>query len=160
MRKNSKRKIAATIAITAILVGGGGAAAIAYWSAGGAGTGVATTATSASIVVNQGSPISNLAPGAAAQTLSGTFTNLTGASIFVNTVTASISTITPAVGAVGTCAAADYSLLNPTVTIAAQVPAGSTVGSWTGPTIQFKNSTTLNQDGCKGATVNIAYAIS
>ena len=70
MRKISKRKVAATIAITAILVGGGGAAAIAYWSAGGSGTGSATTGTNSSITAVQTSTVTGLAPGSAAQTLS------------------------------------------------------------------------------------------
>jgi len=46
------------------------------------------------------------------------------------------------------------------MTVAAEVPAGTAQGSWTGATIQFKNDPAVNQDACKGATVNLAYAIS
>jgi hypothetical protein len=162
VRKNSKRKIAATIAITAILVGGGGAAAIAYWSSGGTGSGSATTGTSTGITANQTSVITNITPGSAAQTLSGNFTNSNTGSVFVTSVTASIASVTklgvPVVG----CTSADYTLTGAVMTQALanqNVPAGTNVGAWTGATIAF-NSTAANQDACKGATVNFAYAIS
>ena len=118
MRKYSKRKIAATIAITAILVGGGGAAAIAYWSAGGTGTGTATTGTSASLTAVQTSTIAGIAPGVAAQTLTGNFTNTNSAATYVTSVTASISSVVKAGGApAGSCTAADYTLANPVMAV-------------------------------------------
>ncbi len=40
----------------------------------------------------------------------------------------------------------------------AEVPAGTSQGSWSGATIKFNNKAT-NQDACKGATVNLAYTI-
>jgi hypothetical protein len=160
VRKISKRKIAATIAITAILVGGGGAAAIAYWSAGGTGSGTAVTGTSASVAAIQTSTISGLAPGVAAQTLSGNFTNTNAAATYVTSVTASIGTITQASGATGSCTSADYSLSNPVMNVGATVPVGTAQGAWSGATIQFKNNTLANQDGCKGATVAITYTVS
>jgi hypothetical protein len=159
VRKYSKRKIAATIAITAILVGGGGAAAIAYWTGSGIGSGTAATGTSVAIVANQTSTVTNLVPGGAAQALSGNFTNSTGAPVLVNTVTASIASITQAVGTVGGCTSADYTLTGAAMAVGVNVATG-TGGSWSGATIQFKNNTLANQDGCKGATVNLAYAIS
>ena len=162
MRKFSKRKIAATIAITAILVGGGGAAAIAYWTSGGSGTGSAATGTSVSIIANQTSVVTNLVPGGAAQTLSGNFINNSGQSVFVNKVTATIGTITQATGATGTCSASDYSLVGGVMNVGTSgtLIATGTSGAWGGATLQFANSTTANQDGCKGATVAINYAIS
>ena len=39
-------------------------------------------------------------------------------------------------------------------------PAGTDVGNWTGAKIQFHDDPLNNQDGCKGATLNIHYAIS
>ena len=160
MRKISKRKIAATLAITAILVGGGGAAAIAYWSAGGTGTGTAVTGTAAAVAAVQTSTISNLAPGVAAQTLSGNFTNTNSAATYVTSVTASIFSVDKASGApAGACTAADYTLTTPLMTVGATVPVGTAQGAWTGAKLQF-NNTAANQDGCKGATVTIAYAVS
>ncbi|HEY5230549.1 MAG TPA: hypothetical protein VIJ11_06640 [Galbitalea sp.] len=160
MRKYSKRKVAATIAITAILVGGGGAVAIAYWSAGGIGSGTATTGTSTALTAVQTSTISGLAPGAPAQTLSGNFTNPNSGPTFVTSVTASILSVTKAVGApAGSCTAADYTLSGALMPVGATVPVGVGQGAWTGATLQFNNTGAL-QDGCKGATVTIAYAVS
>jgi hypothetical protein len=162
VRKYSKRKIAATIAITAILVGGGGAAAIAYWTAGGIGSGTATTGTSTGITAVQTSSISNITPGSAAQTLSGNFNNTNAGSVFVTSVTASISSVTKLGVPVSGCTSADYTLSGAVMTqIPANqnVPAGTGVGTWGGATIAF-NNTGANQDPCKGATVNIAYTVS
>ena len=159
MRKYSKRKVAATIAITAILVGGGGAAAIAYWSAGGAGSGTATTGTSTAVTAVQTSSIAGITPGSAAQTLTGNFTNTNSAATFVTSVTASISLVTKAVGApAGPCSAADYTLTGAVMPVGATVPVGVAQGSWTGATLAF-NNTAANQDGCKGATVTLAYTV-
>ena len=162
MRKYSKRKIAATIAITAILVGGGGAAAIAYWSAGGAGTGTATTGTSAGVTVNQTAAASNLTPGGTTQALSGTFTNANAGPVNISTVTA---TITGNSKSAAGCLSTDYVLSNggvatvPSVATPLSVPSGTNVGAWSGLTLSMTN-TAANQDACKGATVNISYVAS
>ena len=158
MRKISKRKVAATIAITAILIGGGGAAAIAYWSAGGTGTGSATTGTSAAISAVQTSTVTLLAPEVAPQTLSGNFNNSNTSPTWVNSVTVSIASVTP-VGA-NVCDATNYTLANAAMTVGAEIAAGTGKGAWTGATIVFNDKAATNQDGCKGATVNLAYAIS
>jgi hypothetical protein len=161
VRKISKRKVAATIAITAILVGGGGAAAIAYWSAGGSGTGSATTGTNSSISAIQTSSVAGLAPGSAAQTLSGNFNNSNSSPTYVTSVVASISSVTKAVGAPsGTCDATDYTLTGATMSVAAEVAPGSAKGAWTGATLAFNDKAGTLQDACKGATVNLAYAIN
>jgi hypothetical protein len=159
--RNSKKRIAAIAIITLVLVGGGGAATYAYWSAGGTGTGTATTGTSVAITAIQTSTVTGLAPGSAAQTLSGNFTNTNSGPVYVTSVTASIASVTKAVGApAGTCDATDYALSNATMAVGAQVPSGSAQGSWTGATIAFVNKAAALQDACKGATVNLAYTIS
>ena len=152
MRKSSKR-IIAVAAVTAVLLGGAGVA-YAYWTAGGAGAGTGTTGTSEAIVVNQTSVITNLRPGATAQTLSGNFTNANDEPVYVGTVTASIDSIT---GGGPTCDADDYTLANAVMTVNASVAIG-TGGSWTGATIAFNNKPAENQDDCKNATVHFAYA--
>jgi hypothetical protein len=161
MRTLSNRTMA-TVAVVLILLAGVGVA-FAYWTAGGTGTGTATTATGADITANQTSDVSGLAPGGAPQDISGDFTNNTGAASFVNTVTVSIGTVTKAVGApAGSCSADDYTLANPVSTVNAAVPTG-TGGSWgttDTPTIAFNNSSTVDQDGCKGATVELDFAIA
>ena len=161
MRKNSKRKIAATIAITAILVGGGGAAAIAYWSSGGSGIGSATTGTNSGVTAVQTSTVASIVPGLAAQTLAGNFTNPNTSPTYVTSVTASIASVTKAVGApAGTCDSTDYTLASATMTVGAEVATGAAKGAWTGATIAFNDKVAVNQDACKGATVNLAYAVN
>jgi hypothetical protein len=156
VRKISKRKVAATIAITAILIGGGGAAAIAYWSAGGTGSGSATTGTSANITVNETVPTANLTPGGTTVALSGTFTNTNSGPVTITSVTATITgTSNPS------CLASDYSLSNGGVATvpsgATSIPTGTNVGAWSGLTLAMAN-TALDQNACKGATVNVTYA--
>src|SRR4051794_9386999 len=159
MRFSRKTKVAVTLATCVALVGGG--VAIAYWTTGGSGTGTASTRSGATaITAVQTSTVSNMAPGDSAQTLSGNFTNTNAGPVYVATVTASIASVTKAVGApAGTCDATDYTLANAVMTVNAEVPAGTGQGSWSGATIKFNNKVT-NQDACKGATVNLAYAIA
>jgi hypothetical protein len=156
VRKFSKRKVAATIAITAILVGGGGAAAIAYWSAGGTGVGSATTGTNASINVNQTSSVTGLAPGSGTQTLGGTFTTTNPGKVYVTTVAPTITKVATSAGVViPGCTAADYTLTN--ASIGAEVGTGD---SWTGASIAFNDKPTTNQDACKNAVLTISYTVS
>lgn len=155
----SHRKTSVMV-VAGLLVVASAGTAYAYWTAGGTGTGTATTQTTALLTVNQTSSITTMHPGDSAQTLSGTFNNATGAPVYVTHVVVSIASVVKAGGApAGTCGAADYDLLLATMDVAATVPVGTSVGSWTGATIQFKNDTGANQDGCKGATVNLAYAV-
>lgn len=154
--RNRKRSIiGAIVAILAIT-----AAAAAYWTAGGGGTGTGTAGNSTALIVNQTTTVTGLHPGDSPQTLSGTFTNTTnGGPVHVSTVTVSISSVDKAVGApAGTCTAADFTLTGAAMTVGAEIPAGTGVGAWTGATIQF-NTTAANQDACKLATVNLAYAV-
>lgn len=154
--KNKKKKLAAAAAI--VLVTGG--VAFAYWTAGGEGTGSASTGDVAALTVNQTSTVSGLAPGLAAQDLSGDFDNPNDGPVYVTSVTVGIDSVTKAVGApAGTCDASDYTLTGATMTVDDEVSAGDGQGAWTGATIEFNNKAT-NQDACKGATVNLAYSAS
>lgn len=151
----SKKVLAATLAVT-VLSGG---AAYAYWTAGGAGTGTAATAASTTALTVNQAALQPMYPGDTAQTLSGTFGNTNSGPVYVTTVTASIVSVTKDGAAVDGCTAADYTLTGATMAVGAQVAVGDPVGAWTGATIQF-NSTGANQDPCKGATVNLAYAVA
>lgn len=157
-RKNSKRGLILT-AVTVLAVA---AAAVAYWTAGGSGSGSATAAGAQStLTVNQTTTLTAMYPGDSAQTISGNFDNPNPGPIYVGTVTASIASVTKAGGApAGTCDASDFTLASAAMTVNAEVPAGSAKGSWTGATLKFNDKTTTNQDACKGATVNLSYAIS
>lgn len=153
-----KSKAVVTV-VTGVLVVGGAGAAYAYWSTSGTGTGTATTSTgTASLVITQTSTISNMYPGDTAQPIGGTVKNTAANSAYVATVTVSISSVTPATGVTGGCSALDYSLASPGMPVGQDVAAQGTV-SFSGATIQFNDKTT-NQDGCKGATVNLVYTAS
>ncbi len=159
MHKLTKRSVA-IVAGVAVALGGAGIA-FAYWSAGGTGNGTAETGTTVGIVAVQTSTVTNMKPGDVAQALSGNFTNPNTGPVYVATVTASISGVTKATGApTGTCDATDYTLATPVATVNAEVPAGAAQGAWSGATIKFNNKAAVNQDACKGATVNLAYAIA
>lgn len=145
-----KKKIAL---ITAVLMMGGGFAAYAYWTAGGSGTGTAETGTNVPITALQIGAPTAMAPGDSAQVLSGNFSNTNSGPVWVTTVTASISSVSAA-----GCTAADYTLANAVMPVGAEVPAGIG-GAWTGASIKFNNRA-VNQDACKGATVNLAYTIN
>jgi len=157
-RRAQRVKVGAVVG--AVVIGGGGAA-FAYWTAGGSGTGTAATGTNVAITAVQTSTVSAMGPGDAAQTLSGNFNNTNSGPVYVASVTASIASVVKATSApLGTCDATDYTLATATMTVAAEVAAGTAKGAWTGATLKFNNKTATNQDACKGATVNLAYAIS
>jgi len=159
MRKHFTKKrivILALLLIALSAVGG----AIAYWTAGGSGTGTGTAGTTSTLTANQTTVLTPMYPGDTAQTISGNFNNPNSGLIWVSTVTASISSVSMAVGhAPGTCDATDFTLANAVATVNAEIPAGLAKGAWTGPTIKF-NDKASNQDACKNATVNLAYAIA
>jgi len=154
---NITKRRGLVLSVVASLIFAG--AAYAYWTSTGSGTGSASAGSSTALTVNQTTTLTAMYPGDSAQTISGNFGNTNSGPIHVNTVTASISSVTPASGVSGTCDATDFTLANAAMTVNADVPAGSGVGSWSGATIKFNNKTT-NQDACKGATVNLRYAIS
>ena len=158
MLKLSRRRATAIGVLFALAVAG---AAIAYWTAGGSGTGSATAASGVSgLTANQTTVLTPMYPGDTAQTLSGNFTNANDGPTYVTSVTVSIASVTKAASApAGTCDASDFTLANTTMPVNSEIPKGNGVGAFTGATIQFNNKAS-NQDACKGATVNLAYTIS
>jgi hypothetical protein len=148
------------IALAAVLVLALAGAAIAYWTAGGSGTGSAPAADAQkALTANQTTTVQAMYPGDTAQTLSGNFDNPNSGPIRVGTVTASMASVTKASGVTGSCDASDFTLANATMTVNAEVPSGNSQGGWSGATIKFNNKTT-NQDACKGATVNLSYTVA
>jgi hypothetical protein len=160
MGRHLARRRLAPFAIALLALVAFSAVAYAYWTVLGSGTGSGTAATGTSnLTVVQTTVLTPMYPGDTAQTLSGNFTNPNPGPVYVSTVTASISSVTKATGAPsGTCDATDYTLANATMTVNAEVAAGTAKGAWTGATIHFNDKVT-NQDACKGATVNLAYSI-
>jgi len=148
MHRFKKRTIALVAAVMVVAMGG---IAYAYWTNNGSGSGEATTGSNGSVVVNQTSTVSGLAPGQPAQALGGNFDNPNSSPVFVNSVTAVVSGTDQA-----GCDASDYTI-GGAAPVNAEIPAGSGVGSWSGLTIQFNNKPTVNQDACKNAVVSIQY---
>jgi hypothetical protein len=143
--------------------------AFAYWSSSGSGNGTASTKTPAVSqleVASYTSP-SNMAPGVAAGAITVTVHNKDASSTNASHVVVSIVDVTRAADAVGACSASDYSLTNPDMTTGAAnlAPDDSVAGSgadqatFSGASLGF-NNTASNQDGCKGATVNLLFTLS
>ena len=131
----------------------------AFWTTSGTGAGSASTDDTQAITVNQTTTVAGLFPGGTAQALAGDFTNSNPGGVQVATVNASIGGVSgPNIAAGTPCTAADYQLNGFPVAVGAEVPNGTNVGSWSGGSIQMLNTAT-NQNGCKGATVAIAYTI-
>jgi hypothetical protein len=153
---NTKRTVVATT--VAFLLIGGGTAAFAYWSTSGSGTGsAATSAGAANLLVTQTAAPTNLAPGVAAGGISVDVKNQAANDVVVNQVVVSIASVT---GGAGACSAADYTLTNPVMTNGAGALAAGATVAFSGATLGFNNDPLNSQDGCKGASVNLAYAVS
>lgn len=152
MNRFGKRAI--TIMVSTAVVVGGAVVTYAYWTNSGSGAGAAGTGTNASIVVNQTSTVTGLAPGLPAQSLAGNFDNPNASPVYVAAVTA-VVTGTDKAG----CGATDYTIAG-TAPVNAEVASGTGVGAWTGLTIQFNNKVGTNQDVCKNAVVALAYTSS
>lgn len=159
-----------------LLVAGVGAAvlstsgvAFAYWSSSGSGTGTASTktpSTSQLEVASYTSP-SNMAPGVDAAAITVTVHNKDASSTNASHVIVTIDSITKAVGApAGDCTADDYTLTAADMTTGAAdlapdngAAGGADQTTFSGASLGF-NNTTSNQDGCKGATVHLGFALS
>lgn len=147
MRNTSTR--AFVLALVSVLAIAG--AAFAYWTVSGAGSGDGATGTVTGITVNQTSTVTAMAPGVAPQTLSGDFDNSNDGPVYVGSVSATV-TGTDQAG----CDADDYTIAG-SAPVNAEVPSGTSVGTWSGLTIEFNNKPAVDQNACKGATVTIAY---
>ena len=158
MRSLSKKSRAAIAGAVVVAFTGGGLA-YGYWSTSGNGTGTAASAGgAASLTIQQTAAPTDLAPGMPAGQISGSVRNTAAHSAYVHEVTASISSVAKAVGAVGTCSADDYTLTNSTMSVNAELAANDSA-TFSGATLAF-NDKDSNQDGCKGATVQLAYTAS
>ena len=136
-------------------------AAYAYWTAGGSGTGSGAAGGTVGLIPNQTTTLNPMFPGDSPQTISGNFDNSNSGPVFVTSVTASIASVTKALGApAGTCDATDFTLTDPVMAVGAEVAPGVGVGAFTGAKIQFNNKAAVNQDACQEATVTLSYAVS
>ena len=159
MFDSRRKQLGAVLAIVALAAVS--TAAYAYWTAGGSGTGSAAAGSTVGLVPNQTTTLNPMYPGDSPQVISGNFDNSNSGPVQVATVTASITSVTKALGApAGTCDATDFTLANPVMTVNALVPSGTGVGAFTGATIQFNNKPAVNQDACQDASVTLSYAVA
>jgi len=155
----NKKRLGA--ALTIVIVAAASTAAYAYWTAGGSGSGSGTAGSTVGLIPRQTTTLNAMYPGDSPQTISGNFDNANNGPIYVTTVTASIASVTKAVGAPpGPCDATDFTLANPVMAVGAEVPTGNGKGSFTGATIKFNNKAAANQDGCQNATVTLSYVVA
>lgn len=155
MKLSMKKKIAVAAAAASIV--GGASAALAYWTTSGTGSGSATTGTSTAVNVAQVGAITDLYPGSPAQAVDFSIDNTTANNQFITTVAVSIASVVPG-GPPGSCTADDFTLTQPTATYGDLTPGVHTY-SPSGSELSLNNAAT-NQDGCKNATVNLAFAAS
>lgn len=157
MNKVSKRILAVGLPLVVVAASG---AAYAYWTSNGTGTGTATTGTTLALTVAGATAPTDLAPGVAAGPVTVTVTNPGSSSVKVSQVVASIASVSKAAGApAGGCTASDYTLSGATMTTGAAELAPGASTTFSGASLGF-NNTGSNQDGCKGATVNLSYTAS
>jgi hypothetical protein len=170
MNSSKKRFVLVASTIGAVLVGGG--IAVAYWSTTGSGTGSAAAGSDVPVTVVQDSTVAGLAPGAPAKDLDFTVSSTATGPQQISNVAVSVSSVTKAVGApAGACTAGDFSVTQPSKPSAGtpvSIPAGGSVSftsgaggaqANTGAKVAMINSA-ANQDGCKGATLVLSYAVS
>lgn len=156
MFRRMSRKALVLSAVASLVVV---AAAIAYWTTSGSGTGSATTGTSTAVTVTQVGTISAMTPGSPAQAVDFKINNPALTNQFITTVAVSISSVTgPNITGPFPCDASDFTLVQPTATYG-DLTNGDHTYSPSGATLALNNSAT-NQDGCKSATVHLAYAAS
>ena len=108
---------------------------------------------SSPISIKQTAEVRDLYPGAAAQMLSGTFSNASSGPVYIGSIEAALAGVT---GGQGNCSLASYELLNPVMPVGRSIPAGTDVVEWSGAMIRMIDEPG-SQDGCKQATVNITY---
>ena len=139
------------------LIGGG--SAIAYWTTTGTGTGSASVGTSTAVIVTQVGTITALTPGSGSQPVNFDINNTTtSTNQRIATVAVSIASVTGGSNLPNVCVAGDFTLVQPTA-INTDLTPGIHTYAPSGASLAF-NDTASNQDGCKGATVNLAFAAS
>ena len=157
MNPVSKHLLAIGLPVVTVAVTG---VALAYWSISGSGSGSAGTATPAPLEITADTTPSGMGPGVAAAGITVTVRNPGPGSVQVSQLVVSISSVVKATGApAGTCDSSDYTLAGEVMTVPTTALAAGTEVTFSGATLGFNDKATV-QDGCKGATVNLAYAAS
>jgi hypothetical protein len=151
----SRKAVVVLVVLGVVAIAG---VAFAYWTAGGSGSGTADTGTAASVTVKQTASPTGLYPGGTV-TLSGDFDNTNSGHVYITAVTATVTPFSVQTdGAKPACTQADFSISGSAL-VAAEIPVGSGVGSWSGLSLNMTDAGT-NQDNCKNITVPITYSAS
>jgi hypothetical protein len=147
MRRFTKKQYLVAGVAAAIIAGTAGTA-LAYWTAGGAGTGTGTTGTSSNVTLHASFTNNTLSPGNSVP-VSYTADNATSSAVQVGTVHAVVT-------ASGTCDPSWFSVADvaENQTIAAN---GAAVPLTNAGSLVFTESGT-NQDVCKGATITLTLS--
>lgn len=149
MNTMTKKTKAALAVATAGMLSVGGAAAFAYWTTAGGGTGTASAASGSAPIVLHASFSQSLTPGETAD-VSYTADNPNDSNTVVNALTVtSITTSTPQ------CAASWFdatAVPNSSSVVVGAHALGTPVGTGV---LTFHDSTSVNQDACKGATITV-----
>ena len=149
------KKIAAGLAAGAVVVAGS-TVAYAFWTTTGSGSGNSTDSAAPGHVVETATfDASNMAPG---QHVSVAYTgaNSTTTSLSVvapSAVVSSDKTYQDASNVTQSCA--DFLTLTNSTAAGAVVPAGATATSLGGAQLNYADSTSINQDSCKGQKITI-----
>jgi hypothetical protein len=152
----TRRKKLFIAGITAVGLMGG--SALAYWTTTGSGSGSANVGTSTTVTVAQLGTITGLTPGSAAQPVDFRITNSATTNQTITSVAVSIASVTGGSNLPNACTAADFTLVQPSATYGDLTP-GIHNYQPSGASLALDN-TASNQDGCKNATVTLAFAAS
>jgi hypothetical protein len=108
------------------------------------------------LILTQTSTTVGLAPGVAPAPITGRLVNHSAENTHITAVDVEIASITPRSNpAANACRVDDYQVIAPRMRVRRTLgPGGST--PFAGASIEFNNKLT-NQDGCKGATINLHY---
>jgi hypothetical protein len=158
------KKIAAGVAASTVVVAGGGVA-YAFWTTTGGGSGFSTDSAAPGTVSEVATfDASALAPGGTGVSVAYSASNTSPTSLSVAAPTATVTsdkTYTKADSSTSSCA--DFLHLTAGTVHGGVVPAGTTAASPVSlgsATLSYDDSTTLNQDSCKGQKITITLASS
>jgi hypothetical protein len=151
MKKHLSKKRVVLAAIIAVALAIASGVAYAYWTSSGNGTGSAAASSSSNLTVAQVGSVSGLVPGGPAQDVT---IRVTNPATFQQALTAVAVTVS---SASGSCNAAWFTPTSPT--IGSPIPIAAAASTDVVGKIQMIESGS-NQDSCKNATINLAFAAS
>jgi len=162
MKKHLSKKRVVLGALVVVMLAIASGVAYAYWTSAGTGSASATAGTSVAFTAAlNGTAPTGLVPGGSDQAIDVKVTNPANFPQTLSALTVSVANATDGSPwtAVTGCSKDDFLITQPTVTAA---PIAASPGSTivTGAKIHMINSTTINQNGCKGVTIPLYFSAS